>query len=71
MFERLAARAGRLGEKRAAQAARRIAAAAAAEAAPDGVRVDEIDGGVRLSGRGLGQRMLREPALRWLVGRVT
>jgi hypothetical protein len=69
MFEALAARARGLAEKQAVQAARRLAEAAA-EAAPPGVRVEQIDGGVRLSGRGLGQRMLREPALRWLIGRV-
>ena len=69
MFERLAERARGLGEKRAAGAARRIAEAAAAEA-PRGVRVEEVPGGVSLSGKGLGQRMLREPALRWLIERV-
>jgi hypothetical protein len=69
MFGALAARAGALAERRAEQARRRIAAAAAEAAAP-GVRVEEIAGGVRLSGKGLGQRMLREPALRWLVERV-
>ena len=69
MFERLAERARGLGERRAAQAVRRIAEAAAG-AAPAGVRVEEVPGGVSLSGKGLGQRMLREPALRWLIERV-
>jgi hypothetical protein len=69
MFGGLAERALRLGERRAAEAARRIAAAAT-DAVPPDVRVDEVTGGVRLSGKGLGQRMLQEPALRWLIERV-
>ena len=69
MFGRLTERARLLAKKRAEQAARRIAAAAA-EAAPAGVKVEQAADGVRLSGRDLGQRMLREPALRWLIERV-
>lgn len=69
MFERLAERAQRLGARAAEKAARRIAEAAA-EAAPPGVQVEQRAEGVRLSGRNLGQRMLREPAVRWLIGRV-
>jgi hypothetical protein len=69
MFERLGERARRIAEPGAARAARRIADDAAGEA-PPGVRVEQVDGGVRLSGRDLRQRMLREPALRWLIGRV-
>lgn len=69
MFAGLAERARRLGERSAERARRRLARAAA-EAAPADVRVDEVAEGVRLSGKGLGQRMLREPALRWLIERV-
>ena len=69
MFERLAERARRLGAERARETARRLAQAAAEEA-PAGVRVEQAAEGIRLSGRDLGQRMLREPALRWLIGRV-
>ena len=69
MFGRLTERARLLAEKRAKQEAGRIAAAAA-EAAPPGVEVEQAADGVRLSGRDLGQRMLREPALRWLIERV-
>ena len=69
MFEALVERARRRGEQRAAALARRIASDAA-EAAPAGVRVEPAAEGIVLSGRGLGQRMLREPALRWLIERV-
>ena len=69
MFETLVDRARWRGEARAQAAARRIAEAAAAEA-PRGVAVDASAGGVRLSGRGLGRRLVEEPALRWLIGRV-
>lgn len=69
MFEALSARARRLSEKRAQQTVRRIAAAAAQEA-PPGVRVEGVAEGVTLSGKGLGRRMLQEPALRWLIERV-
>jgi hypothetical protein len=69
MFGALTERAGALAQ-RAAERTRRRLANAARDAAPPGVRVDEVAGGVRLSGRGLGQRMLREPALRWLIERV-
>lgn len=69
IFGKLAERAQRLAQKRVEQAVRRLAGAAA-EAAPPGVRVEEVAGGVRLSGKEMGQRMLREPALRWLIERV-
>ena len=69
MLGKLIARAERLADVGAERVGRRIAEAAA-EAAPPGVRVEEAAGGIRLSGRGLGQRMLREPALRWLIERV-
>jgi hypothetical protein len=69
MFEALLERARRRGEARAQAAARRIAEAAAAEA-PKGVRVEASADGVRLSGRGLARRLVEEPALRWLIGRV-
>jgi hypothetical protein len=69
MFETLTERVRLRGEARARQAARRLAEAAAAEA-PAGVRVEAAAEGVRLSGRRLAERMVREPALRWLIGRV-
>jgi len=69
MFERAMEAARRRGEARARDVARRLAEAAAAEA-PAGVRVEASDEGVRLSGRGLARRMVTEPALRWLIGRV-
>jgi hypothetical protein len=69
MFERVVERARRLGTARAGRVAERIAEDAA-EAAPKGVRVEQVAGGVRLSGRDLARRMVVEPALRWLIGRV-
>ncbi|HZG08804.1 MAG TPA: hypothetical protein VEZ70_07490 [Allosphingosinicella sp.] len=68
-FEKLGERARRLAEARAGQAARRIAAAAEQDA-PAGVRVEAVDGGVRLSGRNLARRIATDPALRWLIERV-
>lgn len=69
MFETLTEKVRRRGETRAREAARRLAEAAAAEA-PSGVKVEAVAEGVRLSGRRLAQRMVTEPALRWLIGRV-
>jgi hypothetical protein len=68
-FEKLSGRARRLAEQRAGQAVRRIAAAAEQDA-PAGVRVEAAEGGVRLSGPGLARRMVTDPRLRWLIGRV-
>jgi hypothetical protein len=69
MFETLMERGRRLGERRAREAARRLAEAAAGEA-PGGVQVEASEEGVRLVGRNLMRRMLNEPALRWLIERV-
>ncbi len=64
MFERLMIEAAALATK-AAQRRRGELAAALADEAPAGVRVDETEEGVALSGRGLGRRFALEPALRW------
>ena len=69
MFETLLERVRRRAEARARAAAARIAEAAAADA-PRGVAVEASAGAVRLSGRGLGRRVVVEPAVRWLIGRV-
>jgi hypothetical protein len=69
MFERAIERARLRGAQRARDTARRLAGRAAAEA-PSGVRVEAVEQGVRLSGRALRLRMVTEPALRWLIGRV-
>lgn len=69
MFERAMELARRRGEARARAVALRLAEAAAQDA-PAGVRVEAAGAEVRLSGRGLARRMVTEPALRWLIGRV-
>jgi hypothetical protein len=68
MFERLMIEAAALAEQ-AAKRRRGELAAALAEEAPAGVRVDEVEEGVALSGRGLVRRFALEPALRWLLVR--
>jgi hypothetical protein len=65
MFERLIARGAALAQQ-AARRRRAELAVALREEAPAGVRVDEEDEGVVLSGRGLGRRFALEPELRWL-----
>ena len=69
MFERAMERARLRGAERARLRARRLAEAAA-EAAPEGVAIEETDGGFCLSGRGLRRRAALEPALRWLMERL-
>ncbi|HEX8573354.1 MAG TPA: hypothetical protein VF759_11450 [Allosphingosinicella sp.] len=66
MFERLMIHGAALA---AAAARRRRAelAEALAQEAPAGVEASESEGGVVLSGRGLGRRFALEPALRWLL----
>ncbi|HLL59543.1 MAG TPA: hypothetical protein VK391_06600 [Allosphingosinicella sp.] len=66
MFERTMRRATALAsqraERRAAELAERLKGAAGR-----GILVDTVQGGVRLSGRGLRRRLALEPALRWLT----
>jgi hypothetical protein len=66
MFERIMRRATALAsgraERRAAELAERLKGATGR-----GITVDAVQGGVRLSGRGLRQRLALEPALRWLT----
>lgn len=69
MLERAIERARLRGAERALRRARQLAAAAA-DAAPEGVHVEEIEGGFCLSGRGLKRRFALEPALRWLMERL-
>jgi ABC-type protease/lipase transport system fused ATPase/permease subunit len=70
MFDRLAARARRLAEARAA--ARRAALAAELAAAlPPGVKAETGEEGVTLSGRGLRRRFALDAALRWLIAEKT
>lgn len=59
MFERLIVRAVRRAREKADAQAARIAEGLA-EQAPPGVRVERVTEGVRLSGRGLGRRLMRE-----------
>ena len=66
MFERLAERARRLAEARAAE--RRRALKQEMEAAlPPGIRVEVSEEGVRLSGRGLVRRFVLDARLRGLA----
>lgn len=69
MFETLMARAARAAERRAADRAQRIAGRLA-DALPDDVRVATDGNGVRLSGRALGRRLARDPALRWAIAEL-
>jgi hypothetical protein len=69
MLEGLMVRAAALGEARRRATRARLAAALRAEA-PRGVAVEEVEQGVRLSGRGLLLRSITDPALRWLGGRA-
>lgn len=66
MFERLIQAAAALAGQ-AARRRRRALAETLREEAPAGVRVSEEDGGVALSGRGLGRRFALEAGLRWLA----
>lgn len=58
MFEALAARVARMAERRARERARRLAEQIARDA-PEGVRLETVPDGIRLTGRG--------PALRWIM----
>jgi hypothetical protein len=68
MMEGFEARAAAIGERAATRAAARLAEAAR-EALP-GVSVEAEPGRVVISGRGLGRRLLRDPAFRWLGGLI-
>jgi len=70
MFEQLTARGAALAEAR----RRRLRAAVAGalrEAAPRGVRIEEVEEGVRLSARKLMLRSMTDPALRWIAARAS
>jgi hypothetical protein len=66
MFERLRERAERRAQSHAAARRERLAERVAA-GAPRGVEIGVEGERVVLSGRGLGRRLLIDPALRWLV----
>lgn len=65
MFEKLAAHVARRAQGRADAHSRTIAVRLAEEAPPD-VVVEAADEGVRLSGRDLRSRLVRDPVLRRL-----
>ena len=65
MFEAMIARAEQIAEARAA-AWRRALAEEARRVLPEGVRIEESERGLVLSGRRLARRFMRDPALRWL-----
>ena len=66
MFERLMLHGAALAE-RAARRRRTELAEPLGVAVPAGVRVEEEEEAVALSGTGLGRRFALEPGLRWLV----
>jgi hypothetical protein len=66
MFEDLTMRAAAFAEAR-RKAQRGRIAAALREAAPRGVRVEEVDEGVLLSGRALRAQSIAEAGLRWIA----
>ena len=66
MFEALTARAARIAEAR-AETRRRVLAEAARSALPAGVRIEESERELVLSGRRLVRRFALDPALRWLL----
>jgi|GEM_PF-4083284 len=65
MFERITRRAGRFAERRATVRAAELAGRLGGVAR--GIKVEAVQDGVRLSGRGLRRRLALEPALRWLT----
>ncbi len=69
MFERLTALGEARAERRAAAAVREMIERADG-AAPPGVRVEAVEGGLRLQGRRLKARLLFDPALRWIWMRL-
>jgi hypothetical protein len=66
MLERLV-KAGTAIAGEAARRRRRALAAELREEAPAGVRVEEEEAGVAVSGPGLGRRVALEASLRWLA----
>ena len=66
MFERLIIRGAALAGKAARRRRDELAEALREEAEAAGIRVEESEEGVALSGRGLA-RLALEPALRWLL----
>lgn len=69
MFEALEGRVRLLAERRARERAQALAEELRAEL-PRGIAAEAVPDGVRLSGRGIGRRLVLEPALRWLIGRL-
>jgi hypothetical protein len=66
MLEGVEARLLRIAEHRAARRRRVVADRLRAEL-PPGLAIEESGEGVALKGRGLGRRLVLEPALRWLL----
>jgi hypothetical protein len=69
MFERLRDRARRLAEAR-AETIRKDVAERLSREMPGGIDIRLDAAGVRVSGRGLKRRLVLNPALRALVGRL-
>lgn len=70
MFETTIDRVERHARSRAGERRREIAERLEA-GLPDGIRVEETERGVRLSGRGLNRRAALDPGLGWLIAEVT
>ncbi|MDP8995356.1 MAG: hypothetical protein M3N07_10365 [Pseudomonadota bacterium] len=69
MLERLEEEGRRLAERCRERRRRALAAQLAAEL-PGGIAAEETEEGVRLSGRGLARRLILDPRLRALIGRL-
>jgi hypothetical protein len=69
MFERMIARAERAAAARARLAIRSLAERLRSET-PQGMKITEEPGGIRLSGRALRRRLALDPVLRWLIARL-
>ena len=69
MFETLLERGAGMAERRCRARRAALAERLAAEL-PAGIAAEPVDGGVRITGRGLARRFALDPALRWIAGRL-
>ena len=69
MFETMLGRGERLARRRAQVRRRRLGFALRREV-PPGILVEEVEDGLALVGRQLGERYGRDPQLRWLLSEL-
>ena len=69
MFDRLLGRGRRLALTR-AQRRRRQLGAILEQALPEDLLVEEVEDGVAIAGRALGERYARDPELRWRLAEL-